>query len=672
MRQAIARKNDLLSRIHDYRYDAYIKFIVRDLAKDRDSAESVFLITETQTTAYWEQPDKYQEVISARQQSSNLPAENNLVSVGQILNFNTNRIDLQKYSVVSPTADDALDHYRYHLLDTLYISERTVFRLAIEPKSDAAPLFVGMIDVADSTFDVLAVDVGANEAIRFDFFENMRYRQRLRDFGEDHWMPEEIHFSGELHVGVPLPGFPEHISFEHAVTLDNFRFDAGDAPATLGEYLVVVDEGADDVDSTSWEEQRSAPLSEVEHGAYTRIDSIENRPRAFGSKLLTGALGTIALSSNPDFFRFNRVEAAYLGAGWTWRNLSPDLILRARLGYSFGREDWQQRYGAQYRLSEGQRLWVGGTYQEQIVSRPTIVSAGSNPTYLALFAKFDPLDYYREKGASFFVSTKLVNFTRLRLQYNDFRQSSAEVVTDYSIFDDEKLQRPNTPIVDGTLRSLSGSISFDSRPLLKQAGRDYYFNSFTYTQLSLGAEYASPSFIKNDFDFLRVFVRLWRRQRTLNMGLTTINAVAGISSGDLPPQRYFTVDFGRGAFVQPNSFTTMNETNFSGNRAAMVYLNHNFDQQLFRRSRIPLLREIPFTVSVHGGVFWTDFVDHTANPSDADVHTAPSAYSEIGFGIGNLTPMIAPFNFAVSFTWQLSSYETDRFEFRLGVPTPGQ
>jgi hypothetical protein len=245
-------------------------------------------------------------------------------------------------------------------------------------------------------------------------------------------------------------------------------------------------------------------------------------------------------------------------------------------------------------------------------------------------------------------------------------------VTDYSIFEDDKLQRPNTPIVDGTLRSLSGSLSFDSRPLLKQGRRDYYFNSFTYTQISLGAEYASPSFIENDFDFFRVFGRLWRRQRTFNMGLTTINAVAGLSTGQLPPQRYFTVDFGRGAFVQPNSFTTMNETNFSGNRAAMVYVNHDFDQQLFRRSRIPLLREVPFTASVHGGVFWTDLVDHMANPGDMDVLTAPSAYSEIGFGIGNLTPMIAPFNFAVSFTWQLSSYDTDRFEFRIGVPGPGQ
>ena len=44
--KAIARKNDLLSRIHDYRYDAYVKFILRDLNKNEDSTESIVLITE--------------------------------------------------------------------------------------------------------------------------------------------------------------------------------------------------------------------------------------------------------------------------------------------------------------------------------------------------------------------------------------------------------------------------------------------------------------------------------------------------------------------------------------------------------------------------------------------------------------------------------------------------
>jgi len=41
------------------------------------------LITETRTAAYWEQPDRYQETILVRRQSSNLRAEENLVTVAR-------------------------------------------------------------------------------------------------------------------------------------------------------------------------------------------------------------------------------------------------------------------------------------------------------------------------------------------------------------------------------------------------------------------------------------------------------------------------------------------------------------------------------------------------------------------------------------------------------------
>ncbi|MFQ5703473.1 MAG: DUF5686 family protein [Gemmatimonadales bacterium] len=670
IRRAIERKNDVLARIHDYRYDAYIKFVVRDLNKSADSADAIFLLTETQTQAYWEQPDKYQETIVARKQSSNLDAQNNLVSVGQIVNFNKDRVDLQKYSVVSPIADDALNHYHYYVADTLYEGGRTVFRLGIQPKSDAEPLFVGMIDIADSTYDVLAVEVGANAAVRFEFFDNLRYRQRFSNVSADYWMPTEIRFSGQVHLGVPIPGFPEQLSFVHTALLQDFRFDEGHPPVGLDEFEVVVDRGADDVDSLEWESRRRVPLTEIESTAYERIDSLEHVPKPVGTKIFEGTLDAFLLTFNRDFFHFNRVEGGYVGAGVTLRDIRPDLIVRAKSGYALEKEKWQHQYGVQFRLSERQRLWLGISYHDEVISRPTVAPGIRNTTHLALLARLDPLDYYVEEGFTVSLSTKVADFTQLRLQYNDVDQASIGVVTDYAVFDPDRRQRSNPPIVDGRLRSISGTLTYDSRKLLKLKGRDFYINSFTRTRMSVGAEYATPDLIHTDFDFFRYWARFERRQRTLNLGMTTISLFAGASSSKLPPQRYYTVDFGNGVFFEGGGFNTLNETNFSGNRTALFFLTHDFDQQLFRRSHIPLVRDIPFTFSVHGGAFWTDFIDHRPNPGDANILIAPSAYGEVGFGIGNLTPMISPFNFTAWFTWQVSSYDTDRFVFRIGVPGP--
>jgi hypothetical protein len=52
------------------------------------------------------------------------------------------------------------------------------------------------------------------------------------------------------------------------------------------------------------------------------------------------------------------------------------------------------------------------------------------------------------------------------------------------------------------------------------------------------------------------------------------------------------------------------------------------------------------------------------------VLTASTPYIELGFGFGNLTPWFTPINLGVYFSWQVSSYDTDVFSFRIGVPRP--
>jgi hypothetical protein len=91
---------------------------------------------------------------------------------------------------------------------------------------------------------------------------------------------------------------------------------------------------------------------------------------------------------------------------------------------------------------------------------------------------------------------------------------------------------------------------------------------------------------------------------------------------------------------------------------------------LFARSGLPLIRKLPVTLSVHGGAFWTDFAAHPPNPGDALLVTAARPYTEVGLGLGNLTPFLSPLNLAVHFTWQLSSYPTRRFQVGIGTTRP--
>jgi hypothetical protein len=691
--EAIRRKKDILSRFHDYRYDAYTKFTVTDDSKPDTSV--YFLLAESQTTAYWEQPDKYKEIISARRQSANIPAEGNLVTVGEILNFNRNRIDLGRYAVVSPTATDALDYYNYYLLDTLLVDGKQVFRLEIEPKNPNNPLFVGFINIADRTFDVMEVDVGLSKGVDFPMVSNLRYSQRFAQFQDSIWMPVEIRLSGAVELSIP--GIPSRLGFLQAASLYEYQFDTGLPEVSFDEYLLEVDKKADVFDSVAWYARQTIPLTDAEVAGYERIDSVNSAPRPILKKAaLLGVAGTafLALGGAPDFFRFNRVEGPYLGLGITPRFFDDRLTVTAKTGYAIDAKRWEHDYGLTYRVYEPQKVDVGVEALNRVVRRPSIIYAGSayDPTASALGWHQDPFDYYRTKGFKLRAGTKLVDHTRLQVTYTDVRDHSMPRATDFSLFGDDNepeinvnaVQQidtvtydttvtydstitygdtvmANPAVAEGTLRSLTAVFSYDSRMMIKNKGIDEIADEIEYTLFEAGVEHASPDLFHTDFDFRRYHAELFRQQRMLGLGVSSIWLYVGGSSGTLPPQRYFAVDCGDPMLFGGSRFMTLDNTGFSGNRLAALGLSHDFRRTLWTKSGIPLIRDIPLWLAVHANFAWADLKDHQPQPGDDLVRMLGKPYREVGFSLGNLTPFLAPFNLELTFIWQLSDYDTNPF-----------
>ncbi len=664
--EAIARKKDILSQIHDYSFDAYSRLVLANA--DKPDSENIILITETRSTSFWEQPDKYKEVITARTQSANISAEGNLVGAGAILNFNRNRIEIGSYDIVSPTARDAMDFYNYYLLDTVFIDTRPVFVLELEPKNEYSPLFVGQIQIADSTFDVVGVSVGFSKGVHFPMVDSARYYQSMAKFQNKYWMPIEIGLSGRVTFDVPFPGIPRRMNFSHVASISDYRIDAGLADGTFGEYDMVVDKNADDIDSSAWETLRLLPLTATETRGYERIDSIEHAPKSIYKQALRGVAAAAFLLTvgQPDLFRFNRLEGPYVGIGLRPDEWLPWTRLRMKAGYAFDDKEWQYEFGATYELWHKRRLRAGASIKDEVVHRPTIVSSERyNATFNALFFKIDPFDYFRERGYSIVGFIRPIGHTRMEVEYNDFRQSSKLKTTDYGFFRKSITPRENPAILDGTMRSLSLTLRYDSRNLIDNKGRDFISDAPRYFIIESGIEYASPRFIDNDFDFRRYHMRLRIRTQIGRLGITRFSGYVGSSDGRLPPQRYFVVDFNVPEFFSASGFHTVHETNFAGDRAAMLYAAHDFGPYIFRSSGDRYLKRIPFGLVLYGGTMWTEF-HRPEILHDRSVRTAPTAYAEIGFGITNLTPFLMPFNLAMDFTWQLSDYDTRRFTWSFG------
>jgi len=657
--EAIDRKDDILSRLQSYSFEAYTKLLVRDM--DKSDSANIEIITETQTEYYWEYPDRQKEIIIARKQSANVAADENLVAVGGLLNLNQNRVEVDQYSIVTPTARDALNHYNYYLLDTLYIDSVAVFRLEVEPKSPSNPLFYGVIDIVDSQFAVVGADLQFTKAVDLQFVDSLWTSQVFARFDNDGWMPVEQRFGAV--VDLPIPGFPV-FELDYVAAMHNYRFDIEFPDDTFDEIVLEVAEEADEIDSTEWAASQLIPLTEDEIDGYKRIDSIESAPKPIYKQALRLGLGAIFLTMTAyDYFHFNRVEGPYLGMAFNRRELFPRLDVEWKTGWAFQGEYWQHRYAFDYTLSRRQKLKIGAECRDFIARRPTIISSPDhNPTFFALLHGYDNLDYYHERGFSVGFGIGLMKHTRLSIDYSDFDQYSAPNNTTFSFFDNGEEHRLNPRITPGKLRSVSGEFTWDSRPLMKSKKREEPLFVLPYIIFTAGGEYASPEFIDNDFDFRRYYVSFLFRTRAFGMGVSSLTGFAGASDRKLPPQRYFTVDFAREEMVVDRTFKTLDEVNFIGNRAAAFYFDHDFGTSLFRRSGIPLIKEIPFSINLHGGVFWTEFKNQEIILDDSLSLSARKPYSELGFCIGRL-PLL---NMKLFFTWQLSDYDTKDFSFDFG------
>ena len=655
---AIGRKHERRSTHHDYQYRADVKLVLQDLDQSLDSAASIAAITETQSAAYWQAPDRYQETILARRRMGSVGAGGNLVAVREIVNFNRERIELGRYSLVSPLADDALDSYRYRIVYTFFRDDvpRRTYRLAVEPRTNASPLFVGFVDIVDSTFDVASINVGVNDVVQFPFITKLRYQVSLRDLGNNVWMPDDIRLTGDVtlklpvvHLTVPIPGFPRRGTFEQVAALTDFRFAEGHPPKDLGEVRVTVDKHAARMDSAVW----TAPLSAAERAAWAREYRRRERPSAV-AHVRRAVEAARFIPTGPEV-HVNRVDGAFLGLHHTAR--PPGAILEAKLGRASATDELegspQYRLGGQVRISEPHQLWLGGSYYDETTTRPTITArmpgdvtrgAGDNLNEL-LFGR-DLQDYYRAHGYALTASVRVLPFTRLDLRYTDEAESSLSLAA-YPLFGNRQFVRPNPPIADGPLRSVTAAVTYDSRPVVRRFDGDTRLAQLTSTRITLTSERAAAAPAWG-----RYAVQIERRQPTLGLGLTTLTLAGATTTGAVPPQREFGVNFGLFGWSLQRGHGALSDSNVYATRVALVKVHHDFGRLLFAKSGIPGIRGLPLTFAIDAGSFWTQ--------------PMTSHFYRLGFQVGNLTPFLNPFDLGLRFDWRFFNSER-RFQFGVVV-----
>lgn len=690
MAAVVAHRQATLASLLPCRYDAYIKTAAFDLGASPDSAASVLLLTETEITAYWQSPDRFQETIDARHRPGDGGIGRPPATVEEIEHFQrdyvaitdgadpgaggthgprlvANSRQLRTYLIPLPVGLDGLKDYDVLRVDSLSEDGEPILRITVHGRGRGAR-FDGSVDVHAATYDLIGMDLTVSGAVQFPGVTGLRYQQIYSDTPGVP-VPSVVRLSGHLQrrlsarwlprtvAGMPVPEFPRSVEFEEVALLSGFTSDSSVRPPDIQEYRRISRVNALRSDTGMWSAPGAVLLSPAEQAAWAEQDSVEMHPRLV-PRVVRDAEWVSDAAFGPGFGHYNRVDGLYAGVAHDWR-ANQRFQLTTKLGYALGRGQWQYRTGARVLLSPRHQLWVGAAYHDESSSWPSLVPVSYDATASALVNRVDPNEYYRDHGLLVSAGIRVLPYTRVEVRYDDAHQSTLDTLPGSGFRISRFPPVPNPPIADGHLRLVGGTVTFDSRQLVRSRLGEGMMSGGSWTSLALSVDLSAHDILSSDYSFRRYSVRLEHQQRWGGgtAGVTTLTAVGGIATGFTPPQQYFTVGYGIQVLAAEGSaFNTLARGEFAGTRAAMILLRHDF-------GRLPL---VPATLSLHGGAFWSILQSELPAPGDTTLFSARHPYTEAGFTLSHLTPFLTPLDVAISCTWQLSHYPTHPFRFGIG------
>src|SRR5208283_4819235 len=252
-----------------------------------------------------------------------------------------------KYQLTGPVAPDALDEYHYELLDITALNGKRIYRMRMTPKSQSTALWEGVVSIADSTWDVVEVDVRPNDAVSYPNFDSIHYSQTFSLIDGKYWLPADMMVDISFAMNSKaLAG----MRMNNTSVLYDYSINQPISDVMFSTPTIRVDTSALRFDTTYWREHEVLPLTAEEQIAYYKLDTVFQKVDSVlaGPIALYNAvkfIGDLPITDFGDIYHFDRVEGHALGLGVNvpWHATLPATTLIGKFSYGFSdkRSKWE-------------------------------------------------------------------------------------------------------------------------------------------------------------------------------------------------------------------------------------------------------------------------------------------------------------------------------------------
>jgi len=652
---AIERKNEYLSKIKNYEYDAYNKTVFRI---PKDSIHNIGGITEVQSKGFFEFPDKFQEIVVAKKQTANFSDLFNIFTTGRIISVLNDVIHIDELAVISPLSTNALEYYDFKMIDTTYFNSKRVYHISIKPKKENIPLFEGDIKIVDKIFTVIEIHLWGVERIKATIKSDVEIYQSFREFENYFWLPVQANLFYRLDMG--LPGIKK-LHIKQYGQLTNYVLNDPNFKHKFSSIIVKqADNNLTENDSV-WNSQNALPLTQDEKNAYRSLDSLMKTKNLIIKTLLKLPAYYISLKQLPvtefsDFYRFNRVEGNYLGVGFDSKQLLDKMNFNLILGHGFGNKKTIYSFDSRFQIgSSFFSLFAGYKNVTQFLD-PYYQYNKLDLTFQGLVLRNDYADYYYSKLGYVGLDLQLSQNLNGNISYSKHKDSNARLSDSYSIFGKKNL-RNDVLIKEGDFNEIAISLDFDNRKYRDFGWGDILDNSRDFLRLRLNANWA-PKNWNNDISFSQLNFVFNIYKRIPPYFNVNFSLLSGYLDNISIIQRRFHLPGSYGSYTNPRMFRTLRNDIYVGKYYLCFFIENNFKNTIFNLLSIPFFKQSKYDLYIFGNLGWMNNVKWENNQNVETIRNIP--YSEIGFGIGNILLYLR-----MDFAWKISHRGYNNFNFKI-------
>lgn len=560
---------------------------------------------------YRKDPESKKEIREAIKMT-NFDEALDMESISSVIDLLYQDVDLYENSIrlldndfLSPMAPWALNYYRFYILDTTYVNNKSAIHLAFIPRNKAFIGFTGDIYISnDDRYTLLKAVLGITKDISMNFVRDIKIVQEFDEVDDIYLLSRD-----EITLDVSLSQGGMGMYASRYNTLTNFDFAPPDDPSIF-EYAeeVTTLNNAYAQDESYWKKNRLEDLTVRQKGIYNMIDTLKQVPAykrfVYAAKVFsTGYFpaGPLDFGKAASIYSYNETEGSRFRIGVeTSHSLTQRWQLRSYLAY--GTRDRKLKYNGSVKYSfnedyrKNPRHYIYGSYQHDVIfpglqldfidDTNVLTSFRRGEANQMLFIDAFNLEYFKEINTGFF---KLGMERRIRQPYGSLE-----------FYKELDGSRVDVSGVTTTELSFAMEYSPNTAYIQSREKRTPIKSSHPRYQLSYRSGLRT---LDGEYNYHKLSFQIKKRVPLSVLGRTDLQFEAGRIFGENLPFVILYIPQSNQAYsFQPTSFNTMNFIEFVTDKYLRLNFQHFFDGYII--NRIPILKHFKLKEAITFKGIW--------------------------------------------------------------------